>query len=268
MEIYQPTNWSLHPLHLAVMSANLGAIELIIAQGAYINENIRNEGTPLHLAVKNCEYPSALSEKIVKFLLKRGADASVCKTASGTPLHLAAQIGNVDVSQMLIDYGADVNSKSEDHFRTPLHYAAYGHNEDIVNFLISVGAEVDAVADMPVEGKESSPRRFNDWGMTPLHIAAREGHDEIVRCLVAAGASLTKKVTRPLPHYDFQGATALDLIMARRNGLINRLKEQDFLLKELGASIGAGIKPLHYSSVISLSFRWTKLFKGWFQKNR
>jgi ankyrin repeat protein len=267
MNILPPTDWSRHSFHVAAMSANLIEIEAQLTHGADINENVAGVGTPLHLAVVQCEGICYPYEKVVELLLERGADVNIRKAGSGTPLHEAARVGNVDIAEMLVAHGADVNSKNEDHWRTPLHYAASGRDEDMIEYLISVGAEVDAVADMPDEDKQFSARRFRDWGMTPMHVATREGNEQVVRCLLAAGASINKKVVRPAPHYDFDGATAFDLVVARRNGLVEQLREIDSLLQVLGSDGGKGPLPLRYSEREGALFLWWARLKRRFFKD-
>ena len=67
-----------------------------------------------------------------------------------TPLHKAAYDGFADVVHLLLDYGADVNAKKQDHW-TALH----------------VGIRYSS----------------SDLGQTPFHIALRRGEQKIVGLL-------------------------------------------------------------------------------------
>ena len=59
-----------------------------------------------------------------------------------TPLHIASRDGFLNIVQILIQKGAELNIQ-EKHMWTPLHYAArYGHKQ-IVNLLISAKCQID-----------------------------------------------------------------------------------------------------------------------------
>jgi ankyrin repeat protein len=220
MAIHPPTDWTNHPLHVAAMSGNKPEVERLLAQGADVNEGVRGEGTPLHVAIRYCHDDFMAGEcghlEVVRLLLLKGADVHATLASSGTPLHDAAHEGHLRLAELLIAFGAALNSKEEDHRRTPLHRAVAAGERAMVQFLIAKGADVNAVADFDVP--KITARAFPDCGMTPLHVAAREGYLDIARQLVAAGAATGIKLA---DHRDglgrpgrTQGLTAFEL--ARR----------------------------------------------------
>jgi ankyrin repeat protein len=125
--------------------------------------------TPLIVA---CIYERV---EIARFLLQRGASA--CAITSGlrdTAIYGAAQVGRVDLIDLLLAHGADVNVCNAEG-TTPLQIAAQRNHRDAARRLLAVGARVTA--------RDSHQR-------TALHLAARAGADDIVRCLTEANASI------------------------------------------------------------------------------
>lgn len=208
---YNPTDWTRHPLHIAVLSGNKDAVEQQILDGANVNENLSREGAPLHIAINSAsgDVVDIGYRDIVKLLLENGADVNVVG-AHGTPLHVAARIGHVDFAENLLAAGADVDSKAAEG-RTPLHLAAATGQIPMVDFLLNAGASVNAVADCLGDGLIA--RLFPDSGMAPLHVSAREGHVEVVRKLIAAGADVTLRVAEchDAKYCGTQGFTASEL---------------------------------------------------------
>jgi ankyrin repeat protein len=73
-----------------------------------------------------------------------------------TPLHCAAQKGHVGIIKLLLNAGADINSKHCDFDATPLHTAVWFNRSDSVKSLKEHGAKLD----IP-----------NSLGSIPLHLA-------------------------------------------------------------------------------------------------
>ena len=67
-----------------------------------------------------------------------------CDLDGSTALHLAVQRGSKEVSQVLIQYGADVNCQNKS-LQTPVYLAAVGGHQDVLKMLISQGGDVDAI---------------------------------------------------------------------------------------------------------------------------
>ena len=60
-----------------------------------------------------------------------------------TPLHKAAEIGDIEAIITLIQQGADVHAKYK-HGYTPLHLAAEQGRVDVIDILVKDGADVNA----------------------------------------------------------------------------------------------------------------------------
>ena len=94
-----------------------------------------------------------------------------------TPLHEAAEDGDVSEVKELLSKGTEVDAKSNLGY-TPLHKAAHGGHLEVVKELLAKGAEVDAK---------------NYFGNTPLWGAAKYGHPDLVKELLAKGAEVDAK---------------------------------------------------------------------------
>ena len=91
-----------------------------------------------------------------------------------TLLHKAANTGDLNICNILIDEGADVN-KEDIRKKTPLWCAAKKGHKDICNMLIQKGAFVN---------KSDINQK------TPLWIAASKRHQEVCQILINNGASV------------------------------------------------------------------------------
>ncbi|XP_055306226.1 integrin-linked protein kinase-like isoform X2 [Sitodiplosis mosellana] len=145
----------------------------------------------------------------VRSLISGRMNMSIQFDNEETPLHIAAKMGHLNVTQVLIDNKANVNNK--DNFgKTPLHWAAGQGDVNIVRMLITNKADIEA---------------RDKYNKSPLHWAAGEGHVEIVKFLIEHGAEVNDKT--------INGKTALH--KAAKRGHLNVSQ----LLIENGAIIDA-----------------------------
>ncbi len=126
---YSYDGWT--PLHLAAFFGRRAAAEALLGAGAAIDAVSRNAlaNTPLHAAVAGGQVDVSL------MLIEAGADIHAQDAGRHTPFHLAAEAGYVPIARALFDRGADAHVvDAED--RTPLSRAvAKGHAEivDLIN---------------------------------------------------------------------------------------------------------------------------------------
>ena len=102
--------------------------------------------------------------------MENGADVDAANFEDNTtPLINSSYNNNTKITQLLLDYDADIN-KTNKYGDTALHWACRKGYIDIVKLLL------DHDADPTIENRFAGIN-------TPLEIAEREGHKEIVRLL-------------------------------------------------------------------------------------
>lgn len=145
-------------------------MEQIETDGALLEAHSTDGWTPLHLAVF-FGHP-----ELSNALLNRGADVNSRSTnpMKNTPLHAAAAAGRVDLVELLLKHGADVNATQEGGW-TALHSAAQAGNRAMVEVLMANGAHLNA-------------RAANDQG--PLDLALMHGREDVATLLEQLGAKL------------------------------------------------------------------------------
>ena len=177
------------PLHLAVRSNDLPAVERALRGGANPNAANRYGITPLSLAAESG------SPAIFSALLKAGADSKATLSGGQTLLMTAARSGNTDVVKILLDGGADPNARETTNQETALMWAAAENHSAVVKALAAKKADLNArSATLTYKqdrfGLEGVVTILPRGSWTPLMYAAREGSLEGAQALVEAGADL------------------------------------------------------------------------------
>jgi ankyrin repeat protein len=170
-------------IHKAVIKSNLNGVVALLKEHPDLLESKNNLGqTPLHVAIIHNQL------EIAELLLANGADVNARDPHNQTPLILSLWVYNHDkMMRLLLAKGADVNL-SDKWSMTALAYAAQQGQIDDAKILIANDANINFAS-----------------GNTPLYFAVMATHTEMVDLLLASGADPNHKVGGYTPvHYSYQ----------------------------------------------------------------
>lgn len=182
--------------------------------------------SPLPVAFPLIEAIKANNVEKVELLIKANTNlVNIADNSTMSPIHHAAENGNLGIVELLEKHGADLNSKTDKGW-TPLHFAVVRGRTNIVQYLISRKVDVN---------------QQTTAGITPLMLAAGIAYNpEIVKLLIQAGANVNLK--------DQFGNTALSLVASVPDEFV----VSEMLLKA-GAEVNVrdaitGFTPLHHAA--------------------
>jgi ankyrin repeat protein len=122
----------------------------------------------------------------------------------------AAEAGDLNLVQRLVDAGKDLNIPQADGMRA-LHWSVRRSHVEMTRYLLKSGADVDVANEYGVRplclacengvpeivelllSRTADPERALAGGETPLMIAARQGNPDVVRLLIDAGADVNAR---------------------------------------------------------------------------
>ncbi|XP_051917899.1 ankyrin repeat and SOCS box protein 13-like [Hippocampus zosterae] len=113
-----PPLFTFSPLHEACLRGNLDCATLLIQRGASTEAHDCHYGTPLHVACASKHYHCA------KLLLNAGANVNAA-TLHETALHRAAKTRQVDLIELLVEFGADLHAR-DNADKKAIQYAPLG----------------------------------------------------------------------------------------------------------------------------------------------
>ena len=90
----------------------------------------------LHAAVKS-QIPST-----VELLICKGADINASDVNHVSPMHIAVDLDNMEIAEILIKNGANLNLRAYRDRFTPLHLAVLNNNFKFVEFLVLSGENI------------------------------------------------------------------------------------------------------------------------------
>lgn len=135
VDVNQADLFDLTPLHYAVSNASDKLVAFLLGRGANVNSIDKSHGTPFTAAL---EYAST---KIQKLLL---AHPSFNIATSGKPyLHLAITTSDMEVVRKLVEvHGANINEQDNEDGMSPLCIAISVGNFKAAKYLINLGVEL------------------------------------------------------------------------------------------------------------------------------
>jgi uncharacterized protein len=186
------------PLHYAARNHDLASVRSLLASGAKVDAENRFGVTPLVLAVEEGDLDA------VNALIAAGANVNHALPEGETVLMTAARTGNVAVMKALLKRDARVEAREGFYGETALHWATTEDHADAVKVLLDAGADVDTRSSAMSFGhgrRNAGLTRLSLGEWTPVMYAARDGAMNAGRVLIDRGAKLNLA--------DPDGATAL-----------------------------------------------------------
>ena len=150
------------PLHIASLMNSKQAAQMLIDQGARVNQTTIMNETPLFYAI------SGNSIEIAQNLITHNADINLNDFYGFSPLHMSAYRNSADTLILLLENGANIEALTRRNW-TPLHVAAWANSREAARVLIARGADLSATTDR---------------NLTPLDLASDENHTDMVRFLL------------------------------------------------------------------------------------
>ena len=156
------------PVADAAMRGDLAAVRALLAEGEDVNGALGDGMTALHWAAVKGRLD------VAEVLIAAGADLEAGTRLGGhTPLHAASRAAHPTLVEMLLRAGGDAAAATSTG-ATALHFAAASGSAAAVEALARHGADPNV--------------REPEWGQTPLMFAAAAGRASAVRALLDAGA--------------------------------------------------------------------------------
>lgn len=231
-------------LHLAAEAGQKQNVLCLIQHGAEVDARDWSKRTPLFLAIIQGHH------EVVKLLIEKKADLAIVNEEKETVLHIAAFYGRTIILQtllnyplcknlieakdldgktsmhkavwgdpkpnivdLLIDYGANPNTKN-DYGYTPLHWAAkHGHIKSAQSLL----------------KKMELPHSTNDNNDLPFDLAIQFGQDDFIHFFLKTEKRLH---IGQAPSKDLEGFYSKCLLQAKKENLV---EEQIHFLQKLSA---------------------------------
>lgn len=177
-EVNARGEWGTTPLHLATMYQDVDFIKYLVSQGSEIDAVDVSLNSPLHRLIDH-----RTSTEIVELFLDFHPIVNVQNSIGEIPLCYAVRENNLEVAELLINRGSDVNNRNVQTGESLLHLASRSLNKKMIKLLLRNGAKIDAL---------------DFKNRTPLVCALKSGRestmvkklDKTIRCLLKNYASV------------------------------------------------------------------------------
>lgn len=232
---------------IAVGNNDFEMVKLLLDNGANVDPT-RSHDSPLELAIEFDVVP------MVKLLIERGATLTKIKGQNRSPpLVLAAQLASTSMVSLLLDSGCDIEEKDFDHMNA-LYFAVIKGSVDMVDLLVTRGANVNAKVNVDASDLGSCEE------VTILMASIKKSESsDVVSALLRWGADITAKdlqgrtalhmtCYRPGQEYD-------DLIKKPWNDFDDSSRFHDFL--KVMVDSGADVNDRDYQGRTVFHYRVT-----------
>jgi ankyrin repeat protein len=178
------TGGGLTPLVFATRRNDVESVKVLLAGGADINQVTEYGWSPLLVATQNRYY------QLGAYLLEHGADPSLANKGGWSPLYLAVDNRNIeggdypvrkgdmdhlDFIKMLLDKGADVNTRAKDNTERRTVFTAQWVNEEGATPFWRASQSSDLVVMRLLLAHGADPKIATVGGVTPLQVASGIG---------------------------------------------------------------------------------------------
>ena len=216
----------LTPLHLASLYGWAEIVRELLDRGATACSEDNLGRTPLHLVAGSKYYPRRDDARVrvrsAQLLLEHGADVNSRDEDKSTPLHVASYCCRADVVQVLLDHGATASLEGN-LGRTPLHLVAGSRYYPVQNCVRIAKLLLEHGADANAHDADN---------ITPLQAAFYLGRVEMVRVLLACDATANSEVSSRV-------RALLHLVASGQSGFGNNGALITEILLEYGVDVNA-----------------------------
>lgn len=124
------------PLHYAIMNGNLASVELLLKYGADVNPTCETDYIPLSMACArgNLDIATILLDRKARILYN---------TEGLLPIHMVARAGHKGLSKLLFQHDVDLEARDKFSGWTPMFFAASEGHVAVLHELIECGAMID-----------------------------------------------------------------------------------------------------------------------------
>ncbi|MFC1763443.1 ankyrin repeat domain-containing protein [Planctomycetota bacterium] len=197
-DINSRDNWGQTPLHSSVLSSRKEIVEILLKKDADMTVQDSTGRTAIGFAkgreyaeiaellskrakqldpnkeiMTICDYAAIGDTEKIRSLIAAGQDDNSKSKNGGMALYWALMKGHMEIAELLIQNGANVNFQDPVGGWTPLLLASISGKKEIVELLLANGAELNAKITA---------------GSTSLDLASQRKHTEIVELLKKHGA--------------------------------------------------------------------------------